>query len=203
MNRLRLEHRLERHPYWPDSVCTALFVDGQELTCREWPSVVDLTQLQASADHDGTFYLFTCECGEPRCAGIEEPVTIRHDAAGVHWQLGDAWRFVGVQPHEGEDWEAQVRHAAGGAALGIPHEFVFPHAQYAVHIEQDIRAGQALITRLDRFVTFTPDINLAVLQYPDLPSAAAHQRHAAAFSAWREQHPLPPGPARWGRMSDA
>lgn len=199
-SRLRLEQRVERHPYWPESVWIALYVDGVELTSRDWPSVVDLDQLQASARADGEFEIFTCECGDAGCAGIEQPVTVRRDAAGVHWELGDAWRFIGVAPREDEDWDEQARKAAGGAAAGVPREFLFAPDAYAAAIEQDVAAVRAFVDRLDEFVTFTPDRNAATLKFPDLTASEALQRHGDALETWRRRHPLPPGPARWGRL---
>ncbi len=200
MNRLRLEYRVDRHPYWPDGVWTALFIDGQEITSREWPSLVDLTQLRRSAEEDGEFFIFTCECGDAGCAGIDEPVIVTRDAESVHWQLGDAWRFIGVSPEAGRDWEEQARGADGGAAANVPREFVFSAEQYATAIEQDISAGQAFVARLEGFVTVTPDTNLAILKYPELEPMEASRRQNAALDAWRAEHPLPPGPTRWGWM---
>jgi hypothetical protein len=201
MNRLRLEYRIDRHPYWPDSVWTALFVDGQEITSREWPSVIDLTQLRRSAGEDGEFFIFTCECGDAGCAGIDEPVSVTRDADGIRWQLGDAWRFIGVSPDEGRDWEEQSAGANGGAVAGVPRDFLFSAEQYAAAVEQDVSSGQAFVARLDRFITITPDSNLAVLKFPDLDPAEASRRQSDALGAWRVEHPLPPGPARWGRIS--
>jgi hypothetical protein len=200
MNRLRLEHHLDHHPYWPDGVWIALYVDGRELTSRDWPSVVDLAQLQASVHEDGEFFIFTCECGEAECAGIEEPVTVTRDAEGVRWRLGDAWRFIGLRPESDRDWDEQVQEAAGGAAAGVPREFLFAHDHYAAAIEQDFDAAHAFVSRLDEFVTFTPDRNLCLLKSPDLPPEEALRRQAEELESWREQHPLPPGPARWGKL---
>jgi hypothetical protein len=200
MSRLRLEHRIERHPYWPESVWIALYVDGVEITSREWPSVVDLEQLRASARQDGDYFIFTCECGDAGCAGIDEPVTVRRDAAGVHWDLGDAWRFIGVAPRDDEDWEEQAGRAAGGAEAGVPRTFVFAADAYADAIEQDVASAQAFIARLDEFATFTPDRNAAMLKHPDLPAEEALRRQSEALETWRREHPLPPGPARWGRL---
>jgi len=192
MNRLRLEPRLDHEPHWPDGVWLALFVDGIELTNRAWPSLIDLDQLQASVARDGEYAIFTCECGEANCAGIEEPVRVRHDAGGVRWWLGDAWRFIGCAPGVGADWETQVRTAAGGAAAGAPRELCFAAEHYAAAIAQDIAGARAFVARLDRFVTFTPEANAAALKYPDLPPAAAAQRQQEALAAWRAMHPLPP-----------
>ncbi len=203
MNRLRLETRVDRHPYWPDSVWVALFVDGLELTSREWPSVIDLNQLRASANAEGEFFIFTCECGDAGCAGIERPVTVARNAAGLYWQLGDAWRFIGVTPGEGRDWEEQANTADGGAAAGVPREFAFAPDQYAAAIEQDINSARAFTSRLDGLITFTPDTNLTILRYPDLSLAEARRQQTDQLTAWRVQHPLPTGPARWGRMSRA
>ena len=53
---------------------------------------MDLRELVASTRRNGEFWIFTCGCGEPGCAGIEEPVRILHCPEEVVWQIPRAIR---------------------------------------------------------------------------------------------------------------
>lgn len=48
---------------------------------------VNLFALAKSCQIDGEFYFFTCECGEPGCAGIRDGVTVIHSSNKITWHL--------------------------------------------------------------------------------------------------------------------
>lgn len=48
---------------------------------------VNLFALAKSCQIDGEFYFFTCECGDPSCAGIRDGVTVIHSPNKITWSL--------------------------------------------------------------------------------------------------------------------
>ena len=62
-------------------------VDGQLLPDFKKDSLsVDLSELAQAALESGAFYIVTCICGYPNCAGIKERIRIDHAVGRVHWQ---------------------------------------------------------------------------------------------------------------------
>lgn len=59
-----------------------LFVDGMLLAPD---AVVDLQVLAKSVQTSGRAWVFSCECGVPMCAGIDDPITVRQTIEAVEW----------------------------------------------------------------------------------------------------------------------
>jgi hypothetical protein len=69
----------------PSGLEPELVVDGRVLTAFEY-GPVDLSQLDQSLRGDGTYFVWTCECGDPGCAGYFEGVEVRHRDGCVDWK---------------------------------------------------------------------------------------------------------------------
>lgn len=62
-----------------------LSVDGQYL--HEVGVYIDPVNLVTSASISGEFFIYTCDCGNPACQGIEEGVNVSHTPETVVWRL--------------------------------------------------------------------------------------------------------------------
>ena len=59
-----------------------VIVDGRSMLER---FTLDLRELVASTHANGEYWIFTCGCGEPGCAGIGNPIVVQHGADMVYW----------------------------------------------------------------------------------------------------------------------
>jgi len=81
-------------------------VDGQPLIRREDEEIDVPFGLLPSIDHDGDYFMATCECGDPGCAGYFDPVLVTHEGELIHWTCEPlGWRFT----FEREPYSAEVR----------------------------------------------------------------------------------------------
>ena len=93
MNRLKVRTRVSREgecksggTYVDRSLWTEVLVDNELLLDFEGLYLaVDLLQLALSLQADGEFFILTCTCGVPGCAGLERGVQVTHDDKNVHW----------------------------------------------------------------------------------------------------------------------
>lgn len=63
-----------------------LSVDGQYLH-EDGGAYIDPVALVMSAGMAGEHYIFTCNCGNPACLGIDEGVHVSHTATEIQWRL--------------------------------------------------------------------------------------------------------------------
>jgi hypothetical protein len=69
----------------PDTLEPGVFVDGHRLGKEHW---LDLQALRLSLLGDCGYWLFTCDCFEPHCAGVFDPVVTIHRITGlVLWRV--------------------------------------------------------------------------------------------------------------------
>ena len=61
-----------------------ILVDGQPLTDFT-DYALNLEAFLESITQDGQFYLITCWCGIPECAGITQGINVLHDQGLIHW----------------------------------------------------------------------------------------------------------------------
>lgn len=66
-----------------------LRIDGRSMLMR---CTLDLRELVESTKRGGEFWIFTCGCGEPGCAGIEAPVQVMYGVECVIWQVPERGR---------------------------------------------------------------------------------------------------------------
>lgn len=89
MNEIRITATLsldEKHP--EDAyIDLNLSVDGQYL--HEVGVYIDPVALVTSATTSGEFFIYTCDCGNPACQGIEDGVMVSHTPETVVWRLSN------------------------------------------------------------------------------------------------------------------
>lgn len=68
-----------------DGVCLffQIQIDGKSIS----DDPVDLLALVDSLRSPGEHYIFTCDCGIPACARIEQGVNVTHAEGLIHWEL--------------------------------------------------------------------------------------------------------------------
>lgn len=62
-----------------------LSVDGQYL--HEGGVYIDPVDLVSSTTMTGEFFIYTCDCGNPACQGIDDGVMVSHTLDTVKWEL--------------------------------------------------------------------------------------------------------------------
>lgn len=107
MNEIRISVTLSLDEKMPDDayIDFNLSVDGQYL--HDVGVYVDPGNLVTSATMSGEFFIYTCDCGNPACQGIEEGVHISHSDDTVKWRLRNPISWTPGEPlpewsHEGE-----------------------------------------------------------------------------------------------------
>lgn len=63
-----------------------ILVNGQRLTDFTYYAV-NLEELIQSIDRDGQFYIITCWCGVPECAGVTKGVNVSHNQDLIRWTV--------------------------------------------------------------------------------------------------------------------
>ncbi|MCB0482826.1 MAG: hypothetical protein KDC83_15460 [Flavobacteriales bacterium] len=118
-----------------DYLVVEVIVDNNPLTNFQW-FATDLVHLTKSAESSGNFYILTCWCGYPLCAGLKKPITVEHNHDHIVWKISEP------EP---------VR------------EFKFDMTQYRTAIDRLSIQGNKLIKRLAttsiRGIEITPDQN--------------------------------------------
>jgi hypothetical protein len=69
---------------------------------------VDLSALEQSIRQSGEFFIVTCLCGIPACAGIKQGIEVRHGETSTHWivrGLGETQTFY----FDRQEYEAAIR----------------------------------------------------------------------------------------------
>ena len=128
MNRLDVQSRVDPKL---NQIVTELSVDGQLLPDFNLESLsVDLSALEQAARASGEFYIVTCICGYPNCAGIKQPIRIDHADGRVRWY---------------------------GRILGEEQAFAFDPDEFQTAVGRGIEALQRLMARHDLEVA--PEIN--------------------------------------------
>jgi len=107
----------------------------------------DLRELEKSAEGDGEFFILTCSCGEPRCAGIRQGIQVSHQRDRVTWvyrrPLPDPRtqpELVKQTPSRRPEWVVR--------GIELPTKtFVFDRTEYIAGIKQAIKRGTQLLRR--------------------------------------------------------
>jgi hypothetical protein len=88
-NILDVRYGVEWHRDAPDKPARPLLapvvcIDSRSMLDR---FTLDVRELVASTGRNGEFWLFTCGCGTPECAGIYHPVELLHAPDDVIWRV--------------------------------------------------------------------------------------------------------------------
>jgi hypothetical protein len=96
----------------------------------------DLGSLMQSTERNGSFYILTCWCGDPNCAGLDKGISVRYKEGFVYWEIG--------KPDP-------------------PRSFKFEYEAYSREIHGVIEQGNRLIRNLastsERRIEIVPDRN--------------------------------------------
>ncbi len=91
---------------------------------------VDPMDLAASADSPGEYFIFTCNCGDPGCVGIDRGVQVTHTSGNVVWTVRHP---LGWPPdQELPDWTHEL-------------EYRFDRREYVETVELALRQAKALV----------------------------------------------------------
>ena len=111
MNKLSLDLAVAREDAKDLEVVCEAYVDGISLADPKQYSIA-LSDLLASADAPGSYFLITCSCGDAGCAGIESPVKVMHAAGAITWEI------VAPKPERAFTFdESAYRATIGGASV--------------------------------------------------------------------------------------
>lgn len=164
MNEIRISVTLSLDETSPEDayIDFNLSVDGQFL---HDPNVyVDPVDLVTSSTMSGEFFIFTCDCGDPSCLGIDDGVMVSHTSETVKWRLRNPISWPPDDPVP--DWAHEA-------------EFTFSTEQYVQQIAQALDHAK----RLTRGFSVTgslwvgPDLSVEGLMALEMP------RHGGFYSS--------------------
>lgn len=137
MNRLRIKSRIWNsgpEEFEEDVILTEVFADGKLLIDFESNYLAtDLLSLERSIHQDGEFFIVTCTCGVPGCAGIREGIRVTRSDNNVHWVV---------------------------RGVGETQTFYFDPEEYESAIEEGIKQLQKMVERYGLEVV--PSYNIRV-----------------------------------------
>lgn len=98
MNEIRISATLSLDEKHPDDayIDFNLSVDGVYL--HDVGVYVDPVNLVNSSTVSGEFFIYTCDCGNPSCQGINEGVQVTHTADSVKWRLRNPISWPSDEP---------------------------------------------------------------------------------------------------------
>ncbi|NDV17867.1 hypothetical protein GO013_00350 [Pseudodesulfovibrio sp. JC047] len=131
-----------------------LSVDGQYL--HDAGVYIDPVDLVSSATMAGEFFIYTCDCGNPACQGIDEGVMVSHTDDVVIWKLKNPIAWPPGEPKP--EWSHDAK-------------FVFPKELYV----QQVAIALDHAKRLVRGLTLSgelwvgPDLTVEALMALEIP----------------------------------
>jgi hypothetical protein len=81
---VHLRHVIDEEDGEPEFLVTVLEFNGASGDTND-PDHVDLNQLRSSTEKDGVYFIWTCSCGVPGCAGMEHGVQVDHLEDRTNW----------------------------------------------------------------------------------------------------------------------
>lgn len=91
VDKVRLRHLIDSEQGEPDFLIAVLEFNDEQADARS-PNFVDLDQLESSLTENGTFFIWTCSCGAPGCAGLFDGVLVAHEGENTTWHDIDCKR---------------------------------------------------------------------------------------------------------------
>lgn len=84
MNHLKVQSKVDLSL---NQIVTEILIDGKPFTDFKKNSYsVDLSALELSIKESGKFYIITCICGYPNCAGIKKGIQVSHEDDCIQWK---------------------------------------------------------------------------------------------------------------------
>lgn len=120
----------------------------------------NLGALLDSTKGSGEFFIITCACGDPSCAGIQQGISVTHRDNRILW----AYRNPLPDPIENPELVRQTpsgrpEWVVRGARLPT-RTYIFETSAYRAAIQQGINRGRQLLKQYDtQHVSFLPDYN--------------------------------------------
>ncbi|QGY41646.1 hypothetical protein GM415_16465 [Pseudodesulfovibrio cashew] len=156
MNEIRITATLSLDEKYPEDayIDLNLSVDGQYL--HEVNVYVDPVALVNSASLSGEFFIYTCDCGNPACQGIDDGVMVSHTPDTVIWRLHNPISWPPEEPKP--DWAHEA-------------EFRFPKDEYLQQIGTALDHAKRLARgyRTSGKLWVGPDLSLEGLLALDIP----------------------------------
>lgn len=87
MDLLQFDIKLEPYPSQPEGkmqLGIEAWINGQEVT-PWWNLPLDFDALRESIWNDGAYFIWTCSCGIPECAGLKQPIRVVHSTDRISW----------------------------------------------------------------------------------------------------------------------
>ena len=157
MNEIRITATLSLDEQNPDDayIDFNLSVDGQYL--HDVNVYVDPVAMVNSTTMSGEFYIYTCDCGNPACQGIDEGVMVSHTPDAVVWRLKNPISWPADEPMP--DWA----HDA---------EFKFEKKQYAEQVSMALDHAKRLVRGFRPTGGFWvgPDLSIEGLMALEVPT---------------------------------
>lgn len=87
MNKLELQSKIYRFDD-DDNLyfVSIILVDGESIVDFSYYAT-SLAELKDSIQHNGKYFILTCWCGVPDCAGIEQGIQVTHHQDTVKWTI--------------------------------------------------------------------------------------------------------------------
>lgn len=104
-----------------------LSVDGQYI--HDVGVYIDPVALAMSATMSGELFIFTCDCGNPACQGIDDGVLVSHSMDTVKWKTRNPISWTPGEPLP--EWAGEV-------------EYEFPKAQYVQTVSMALEHAKIL-----------------------------------------------------------
>ncbi len=93
---LPVRSRRESSTAQPDFYVDLLVDQHLQIDVTHNEFAIDLSELARSVNQSGEFFVLTCSCGDPGCAGIQQGVHVSHTETYVQWEISDWGRGVGA-----------------------------------------------------------------------------------------------------------
>jgi hypothetical protein len=171
MNKLSLHYQREQEPgqdewYWR----VIVKVDAEPVVdFRHYELAADLEELQKSAEGEGEFFIITCFCGEPQCAGIQEGIKVLHQGDHVTWVYRNPLPDPATQPELVKP-TASRRPEWAVRGVKLPTKtFVFDRAEYVSSIMGGIKRGAQLLQQGSPESRIVPEHTRRLLESFGLP----------------------------------
>ncbi len=85
---VRIRHIVDSEPGEPDFLVAVLEFNNVKSDDSD-PEHINLSELRDSIAEDGTFFIWTCACGAPSCAGMYDGVEVIHHDDQTTWHNRD------------------------------------------------------------------------------------------------------------------
>jgi len=147
-----------------------LSVDGQYL--HEINVYVDPVALVNSTSMTGEFFIYTCDCGNPACQGIDDGVQVSHTGDTVKWRLTNPISWPPEEPKP--DWTHEA-------------EFTFSRENYEEQVSTALEHAKRLAQgyRTSGMLWVGPDLTIEGLMALEMPRQAGF--FAAEPEGWAMQ----------------